>query len=109
MVGLLEVDCGSRRIYQASVSKVEIILAVDDPQATEDGLWKVSSNLKRSQSARTHLVTDDENVLLPLKFHDNWLEPHNDIPVGLPPCRIQSRVELIFTTRVMCTYPCIDN
>ena len=60
---------------------MEIILAVDDPQATEDGLWQVSSDLKRCRSARTHLMTDDQNVLLSLKFHDDGLKADDNIPI----------------------------
>jgi hypothetical protein len=29
----------------------------------------------------THLMTDDEDILLPLKFHDDGLQPDYDIAI----------------------------
>lgn len=35
------------------------------------------------QAAHDRLVTDDQHVALSLQLHDNWLQPLNQVLVGL--------------------------
>lgn len=39
--------------------------------------------MRYSQASDDSLMSNDEDVLLPLQLHDDRLEPDNNIPVGL--------------------------